>query len=117
MANYIPRTGGQKKKNILHQKELVLRADIRRAVSKEKLDKSAEHVRSAQLGVIKALICEAEPSSSKEEDRANERILELEKAQERWHSISVHEIIEFYSGETGEPIFVERKKWWDLRPR
>lgn len=117
MASFIARTGGQKKKNILRQKELALRADIRREVSTEKLHRSAERVRSAQLGAIKALIYEAQPARSEDEKRAKGVLLNLDEANERWETISVHEIIELYSEETAETTVVDRKKWWDFRPR
>ena len=78
--NYIPRTGGQKKKNILRQKELALRGDIRREVSREKLHRSAEKVRSAQLGVIKALRHEAKPARSDDEDKVKGILRNLDEA-------------------------------------
>ena len=42
MPSDIARTRGQKKKNILRQKELALRGDIRREASADKLERSAE---------------------------------------------------------------------------
>jgi hypothetical protein len=117
LASFVTRTGGQKKKNILRQKELALRGDIRRQVSTEKLHRSAERVRSAQLGVIKALIYEAQPARSEDEERAKGVLLNLDAANERWETISVHEIIELYSDEAAEAVIVDRKRWWDFRPR
>ena len=93
MASFITRTGGQKKKNILRQKELALRGDIRREASTEKLDRSAERVRSAQLAVINALIYEAQPARREDEERAERVLLNLDEAKERWEAISVYEII------------------------
>ena len=117
MTNYISRTGGQKKRNILRQKELALKGEIRREASHEKLQKSAEKVRSAQLGLLKALIYEAEPSRSEDEDRSKERLLKLAEENDYWKSISVHEIIQSYSEKADETSVVDRKKWWDFRPR
>ena len=117
MTSYIRRTGGEKKKNILRQKELTLRGDIRREVSQNKLQKSAEKVRSAQLGVIKVLIHEAEPAVSEAEDRAADTIHTLEEASEYWTNIATQEIIKMYSIENNEDVIIDRKSWWDFRPR
>ena len=117
MTSYIARSGGQKKKNILRQKELALRGDIRREVAEEKLDRSAEKVRLAQLGVIKALFHEAEPARSEDEDRVADTLQRLGEAREYWADVTVKEIIELYSTEDDEDIFIDRKKWWDFRPR
>ena len=117
MTSYIARTGGQKKKNILRQKELALRGDIRREVSQDKLQRSAEKVRSAQLGLIKVLIHEAEPARSEDVDRVADSLQKLEEANEYWANISIQEIVEMYSTEDDEHVFIDRKKWWDSRPR
>jgi hypothetical protein len=117
MTSYIARSGGQKKKNILHQREIALRGDIRREVSEEKLQRSAEKVRSAQLGVIKSLMYEAEPARSEDEDRVAETLQKLDEANEYWTNVSSEEIIEMYSTEQSEDVFIDRKKWWDFRPR
>ena len=117
MAGYIPRTGAQKKKNILRQRELALRGDIRREASEEKLLRSAERVRSARLGVIKSLIHEAEPARSEDEEGVTNALRKLADANDYWHHISVREIVEMYSGEGDDEVFVDRKKWWDFRPR
>ena len=116
MTSYIARTGGRKKRNILRQKELALRGDIRREVSDEKLQRSAEEVRTAQLGVIKALIHEAEPVCSDDEDRLANTLQRFEEAKEFWTDATVEEIVKMYSSEGDEDVFVERKKWWDSRP-
>ena len=117
MTSYIARTGAQKKKNILRQKELALRGDIRRQVSNEKLERSAEKVRSAQLGVIKALVYECTPSRKEDEEEAEGILNNLDKVNEYWTSISVNDIIQMYSSEDNETASVDRKKWWDFRPR
>ena len=117
MTSYIARTGGQKKKNILHQRELALRGDIRRELAEEKLHRSAETVRLAQLGVIKALLYEAEPARSEDEDRVADTLQRLGEAREYWADVPVEEIIEIYSTEDDEDVFIDRKKWWDFRPR
>ena len=115
MTAYIARSGGQKKKNILRQKELALRGDIRREVSKEKLERSAEKVRTAQLGVIKALTHEAEPVRSEDEERSAETLRRLEEAKEHWTGLPVEVIIEIYSSQDDVDVFIDRKKWWDFR--
>ena len=117
MTNYIARTGGEKKKNILRQKELTLRGDIRRGLSQDKLQKSAEKVRSAQLAVIKVLIYEAEPSRSEDEDKVALTIHRLEEENDHWTNISAQEIIAVYSTQESEDLFIDRKKWWDFRRR
>lgn len=111
MTNYIARTGGQKKKNILRQKELTLRGDIHRRASQDKQQKSAEKVRIAQLAVIKVLIHEAEPGRSEDEDKAADSLLRLEEAKGYWTNIPSKEIIEVYSKADDEDAFVNRKKW------
>lgn len=117
MTNYIARVGGQKKKNILRQKELALRGNIRRESTAEKLHRSAEKVRSAQLGVIKALFEEARPVRAEDEERSKARLQRLQEAREHWENIPVTEIIQVYSEETDKILVVERKKWWDFRRR
>jgi chromosomal replication initiation ATPase DnaA len=117
MTSYIARSGGEKKKNILRQKELALRGDIRREVAEEKLHRSAEKVRLAQLGVIKALSHEAEPARSEDEERVADTLKRLEEAEEYWTDVLVEEIIEMYSTDGEEDVFIDRKKWWDFRPR
>ena len=117
MTSYIARSGGQKKKNILRQRELALRGDIRREVAEENLHRSAEKVRLAQLGVIKALLHETEPVRSEDEDRVADALQRLSEAKKYWTDVLVEEIIEMYSTEDDEDIFVDRKKWWDFRPR
>ena len=117
MTSYIARTGGQKKKNILRQKELVLRGDLRRLASEGKLNKSAENVRSAQLGVMKVLIHELEPGRMEDVNQVADRIQRLEDATTFWSNISTHEIISIYSSEDHDPISIDRKRWWDFRPR
>ena len=117
MTSYIARTGGQKKKNILRQKELVLRGDIRRRASEGKLNKSAENVRSAHLGVMKVLIHELEPGRMEDVDQVADRTQRLEDANIFWTDISTQEIITIYSTEDHDPISIDRKRWWDFRPR
>ncbi|BCX48540.1 hypothetical protein HAHE_24480 [Haloferula helveola] len=117
MTSYIARSGGQKKKNILHQRELALIGDIRRGVDAEKLQKSAEKVRLAQLGVIKALLHESEPARREDEDSVAGTLLRLGEARDYWTDVLAEEIIEMYSTESDEDIFIDRKKWWDSRPR
>ena len=117
MTSYIARTGGQKKKNILDQRELALRGDIRREAVEAKLHRSAEKVRLAQLGVIKALLHEAEPARSEDEDRVAGTLQRLGEAREYWMDVPIEEIIEMYSTEDEDDVFIDRKKWWDFRPR
>jgi hypothetical protein len=119
MTSYIARTGGEKKKNILRQKELALRGDIRRGISQAKLQKIAEKVKSAQLGVIKVLIHEAEPARSEDEDKVARTIEKLEEACAYWTKISTDDIIKMYSKEEEETedVIIGRKRWWDSRPR
>ena len=117
MTSYIARTGGQKKKNILHQRELALRGDIRREAAEEKLHRSAEKVRSAQLGVVKALLHEAEPARSEDEERVADTLQRLGEAREYWTDIPVEAIVEMYSREDDGDVIIDRKKWWDFRPR
>jgi len=117
MTSYVPRTGGQKKKNILRQKELELRGAIHRGVATEKLQRSAEKVRSAQLGVIKALLEEARPLREEDEETSGRTVQNLREAREYWEGVSFDEIIQIYLEDTDETSFIERKKWWDFRPR
>ena len=117
MTNYIVRPGGQKKKNILKQRELALRGDIRREVTLEKLERSAGRVRLAQLAVIKALLHEVEPIRSEGEGRLADSLQRLGEAKEYWMEVPVEEIIRMYSMEADEDVFIDRKKWWDFRPR
>jgi hypothetical protein len=118
MASYICRTGGQKKQNILRQKELALRGAIGRGESAFLLIKLAEKVRLAWLGVNKALTYEAEPSTIERETKATPVLLELHADKERWGKISSQEIIALYSVEPDDArLPVERKKWWDFRSR
>ena len=114
MTSYIARSGGQKK-NILRQREMALKGDIRREVAEEKLHRSAEQVRLAQLGVIKALLHEAGPARSEDEDRVADTLQRLGEAKEYWTEVSVEEIIEMYSAEDEEDVFIDRKRWWDFR--
>jgi hypothetical protein len=81
------------------------------------LHKSSEKVRAAQLGVIKCLLYETEPSRIEDEDEAKKYLIELHAAKQRWENISVSEIIELYSGEAEAAEIVVRKKWSDFRPR
>jgi len=117
MTSYIARTGGEKKKNILRQRELALRGGIRRDSPIDKLHRSAEQVRSAQLGVIKALSVEATPAREEEQEKAKGILQKLQEAREHWERISVDEIVQIYSQDTEEVPFVNRKRWWDFRPR
>jgi len=117
MTNYIARSGGQKKKNILRQRELALRGDIRRGGAEEKLQRSAEKLRSAQLGVIKALLHEAEPARSEDEARVADILRRLAEAREYWVNVSLEDVIEMYSTDDDDDVFIDRKKWWDFRPR
>ena len=94
-----------------------MRGDIRREVSQDKLQKSAEKVRSAQLAVIKVLIYEAEPSRVEDEDKAAGTIHRLEEENEYWTTISGQEIIAIYSTGGNDDVIINRKKWWDFRPR
>ena len=105
MTSYLPRTGGQKK-NILHQKELELRAEIRRKGTNTNLKRRAEKVRVAQQGVIKALLAEERSESARRK---------LMKKKEHWATISVDEIIRIYSNPTDSSPDIQRKKFWDTR--
>ncbi len=71
MTSYIGRIGGQKKKNQLRQKELSLRGDIRRRATRDKLERSAEKVRAAHLGVVKALFHESKSVREEDEGTCN----------------------------------------------
>ncbi len=94
-----------------------MRGDIRREVSQGKLQKSAEKVQSAQLGVIKVLIHEAEPARSEDEAKVADTIHRLEEASAYWTNISTQEIIKMYSVEDNEDVIIDRKRWWDSRLR
>jgi len=111
MANYICRSGGKKKRNILRQKELALQGDIRREATIEKLHRTAEKVRSAHLGVIKVIFDETRPLRGEDEERFNGPLLKLEKEKDYWQSILVEEIVTIYSDRKDETLFVDRKKW------
>jgi len=117
MTSYIARSGGEKKKNILRQMELALRGGIRRDLAIDKLHRSAEQVRSAQLGVIKALFVEATPAREEDQEKARGVLQKLQEGRDHWERISVEEIVQIYSKDTDEVSFVGRKKWWDSRPR
>ncbi len=111
MTSYIVRTGGQKKKNQLRQKELSLRGDIRRRATRGKLERCAEKVRAAHLGVVKALFHESKPFREEDEGTCNATADKLHESKEYWKSISIDEIIEIYSNEIDDDIYVDRKKW------
>jgi F0F1-type ATP synthase delta subunit len=111
MTNYVSRTGGQKKKNILRQKELELRAEIRREAATDKIRRRAENVRAAQLGVIKALLKEAEPPTSESAALRKERLQKLYAEREYWVNISVDEIIRINKEKLDEVPDVDSKKW------
>jgi len=117
MTSYISRSGGQKKKNILRQKELALRGDLRREATCETLQRRAAEVRSAHLGVIKALLEEARPVREEDEEGSTVTLQRLEKAREHWENVPLADIIRSYSTKTDDVPFVDRKKWWDFRPR
>ena len=111
MTNYISRTGGQKKKNILRQKELALRGDIRLEVPIEKLHRSAEKVRTAQLGVVKALSHEAQPARTEDEDASRPALKKLEETKDYWTEVSVQEIIQIYADDPDKSEIIDSKKW------
>ena len=117
MTSYIARTGGQKKRNILRQRELELRGEINRGGPDGKIRRKAERVRSAQLGVIKALIEEATPVSAEQEERFRNRRQKHLKNREFWKGITVEEIVRMYSESNTETHEVNRKRWWDFRER
>jgi len=117
MTNYLARTGGEKKKYLLRQRELALRGGIRRDLSIDKLRRSAEQVRLAQLGVIKALSVEATPAREEDQEEARGILQKLQEARDHWEGIPVDEIVRIYSEDTTEVPFVDRKKWWDFRGR
>lgn len=117
MSNYLQRKGGQKRKNMLRQKELALRGDIGRGSPQEKLLKSAENLRAAYLGYIKVLLDETLPRRREDEAKAAEPLERLKAANTHWTTVSAQAIIEAHSTETSKILFVDRKSWWDFRRR
>ncbi len=95
MTAYVRRTGAQKKKAILEKREAELRHHLAHASSAEKVAGSAERVRFAKLGVIKALLYEAEPA--REEDDQNREVrARLNGERERWLGYSTDETVRLY---------------------
>ena len=117
MTSYIARTGGQKKKNILRQKELELQAGIRREESIVKIQRRAEKVRSAHQGVIKVLLKEAEPMREEDKEKTKSIRMKLTEEKEFWDNVVTDEIIRIYSEPGDENHQIDRKKWWDFRSR
>ncbi len=111
MTGYIARTGGQKKKNILRQRELELRGEIRRGATREKIERRAERVRAAQDGVIKALLHEVTAVRAEDEDRIRDTRQKLLERRTFWENVAVQEIVRIYSQSTEENPQVEPKKW------
>jgi hypothetical protein len=117
MTSYIARTGGQKKKNSLHQKELELQAGIRRQESVAKIQRRAEKVRSAHQGVLKALLKEAEPMKAEDKEKSKNTRMKLAVEKEFWDNVVTDEIIRIYSKLGDENHHIDRKKWWDFRSK
>ena len=117
MSNYIPRSGGQKKRNILRKRELELRAELRREGPDNRVHKYAEKLRLAQLGVVKALIHEATPTRAEDAAKADAKFEELQHKKRFWEEVSVDDIIDMYLKSIDAPSTVGRKRWWDLRDR
>jgi hypothetical protein len=99
MAGYVARTGARKKRAILEQREDELRHHIRHEADFEKLERSSERVRDAQLGVIKALLYETEPASETEDQHAAFRA-NLVESREEWLGLSTVEIVARYASES-----------------
>lgn len=70
-----------------------------------------------QLGVIKALLHEADPARSEDEELVVDALQRLRDAEEYWTHVLVAEIIEMYSADGDGDVFIGRKKWWDFRSR
>ena len=111
MTSYIARTGGQKKRNILRQRELELLGEIRRGGTREKMERRAERVRAAQEGVIKTLLHEITVVRAEDEDRARDTRQKLLEQRTFWENVAVQEIVRIYSQSTEEIPQVDRKKW------
>ena len=98
MAGYVARTGGQKKKVILAQREDELRHHLRHESAFETIERCSERVRSAQLGVIRVLLYETEPARAEDEQHEEFRA-NLMKRRENWQAISAQDIVRQYQSE------------------
>lgn len=98
MAGYIPRTGGQKKKGILAQREDELRHHILHKSCADVIQRSAKRVRAAQLGVFKALLYETEPARADDTEHHEFRA-SLARKQAFWTGIQIDEIIRRYQSD------------------
>ena len=116
MTNYVARRGGQKKKNILRQRELELIGLMSCEDADAKITRAAERVRAAQLGVIKVLLKEATPVAEEDEPRYEPKRRKLAEKRSFWNQVSPEEIVRLYEGQSpgGD---VERKRWGDFRQR
>ena len=96
MTGYVPRSGAQKKKDILEHKEYELKTRIQKGENPEVIEKACEKVRKAQLGVLKALLHEIEPVVEPSPKKLS-RFKNIKQQQAEWLSFSVEEIVEKYN--------------------
>ena len=96
MSNYVPRSGAQKKKDFLAQREQELQHAIRNCEDDARLARAVERVRAAKLNLIKALLPRwyAEPSDNPNIERSHDK---LRKEREEWEGLTEREILDRYS--------------------
>lgn len=102
MAGYLARRGATKRKRNLAKSERKLRSAIENQSSSEQLNRAAEEVRDAQLGVIKCLIYEMGPHAHIRSKQKLRTLANLEEKHDRWIGISTEEILHLYGGSESE---------------
>jgi hypothetical protein len=100
MAGYVPRTGAAKKCGILSKRIIELTGAIDRVESEARLERAADKVREAQLGVLKCWEYECAPAS---ENDARYRAVQanIQDRKERWEQATVAQIINHYTSGKG----------------
>ena len=96
MSNYIPSVGAQKKRRILAKRERELIHHLKCGSPLGVVDVYAEHVRAAQLALIKALLSEKEPRSAESQTIMAAERANLLAMQASWRVLSLSEIATRY---------------------
>lgn len=98
-----PKTVPRSRKRVLESAERRLLGSIKHGDARPKLFVNAERVRQAQLGCLKAMDLAAELPTDVDDDQRRRHRENLAQATAGWDTISVDDIIAFYSQRVGKP--------------
>lgn len=96
MSNYIPTVGALKKRGILAKREKELVHHLKHGSEANVVERHAEHVRAAQLALVKALLSEKRASQSDDEGKHAAEIANLLARQASWNQMSAAQVIDHY---------------------